>query len=310
MEKVPHQPDPDPGSDIYRHVLDTIVDGVYFVDSNRQIILWNKGAERISGYGTGEVIGRCCADNILCHIDGAGKTLCLEGCPLAATIADGMERTTDMYLHHKDGHRVSVEAKVSPLRDENGRIVGAVEVFSDNSVKIAALQRIDRLVEESLIDPLTKVGNRRYIDITVGARFDEMNRYNWPFALAMCDVDHFKAINDTYGHAVGDEMLITVSQTLQTAVRSFDFIGRWGGEEFLIVLPNVGDPEILRPIVERFRTLIGASSVAVVGKDLSVTASFGATLASREETADTIFKRADDLLYRSKQEGRNRVTVG
>ena len=310
MEKMPRRPDPVLGSDIYRHILDTIIDGVYFVDSDRRIVLWNKGAERISGFRTDEVIGRCCADNILCHVDDCGNALCVDGCPLAATIADGQPRTTDMYLHHKNGHRISVEAKVSPLRDESGRIVGAVEVFSDNSAKIAALQRIDRLVEESLIDPLTKVGNRRYIEITVGARFDEMNRYNWPFALVMCDVDHFKAINDTYGHAVGDEMLITVSQTLQTAVRSFDFIGRWGGEEFLICLPNVGNSEVLRQIVERFRALIAASSVTVGGKELSVTASFGATLASREETADTVFKRADDLLYRSKAEGRNRVTVG
>lgn len=307
---MPNQPDLYLDSDIYRNVLDTIVDGVYFVDNEHRIVLWNKGAEQISGYGTDEVIGRCCADNILCHIDDQGTSLCVHSCPLAATITDGHPRTTDMYLHHKDGHRVSVEAKISPLRDENGNIVGAVEVFSDNSVKIAALQRIDRLVEESLIDPLTKVGNRRYIDITVGARFDEMNRYNWPFALVMCDVDHFKAINDTYGHAVGDEMLVTVSQTLQTAVRSFDFIGRWGGEEFLICLPNVGDPETLRQIVERFRALIGASSVAIGGKELSVTASFGATLVSREETANTVFKRVDALLYRSKQEGRNRVTVG
>jgi len=305
-----NQPDPRLGSDIYRNVLDTIVDGVYFVDGNRRIVLWNKGAERISGFRTDEVIGRCCADNILSHIDDRGTSLCLEGCPLAATIADGQARTTDIYLRHKDGHRVSVEAKVSPLKDEDGRIVGAVEVFSDNSVKMAALQRIERLVEESLIDPLTKVGNRRYIEITVNTRFDEMSRYNWPFALVLCDVDHFKAINDTYGHAAGDEILVTVSRTLQHAVRSFDFIGRWGGEEFLICLPNVGDLDILRPIVERFRALVGASSVMVDGKPLSVTASFGATLASPKETADTVFKRADELLYRSKTEGRNRVTVG
>jgi PAS domain S-box-containing protein len=147
--------------EIYRDVLDTIVDGVYFVDAERRIVLWNKGAEQISGYGTGDVLGHCCADNILCHIDGKGKTLCEEGCPLAATLLDGLPRTTDMYLHHKAGHRVSVEAKVSALRDVAGRIVGAVEVFSDNSVKMAALQSVDRLIEESLIDPLTKVGNRR-----------------------------------------------------------------------------------------------------------------------------------------------------
>ena len=215
-----------------------------------------------------------------------------------------------MYLHHKAGHRISVEAKVSALRDDTGRIVGAVEVFSDNSVKMAALQSVDRLIEESLIDPLTKVSNRRYIEITVRGRFEEMARYKWPFALVLCDIDRFKEINDAHGHAVGDEVLLMVSKTLQAAVRSFDFLGRWGGEEFLLCLPNVGDAEALTAITERFRALVAASSVKVDSRGLSVTASFGATLATREDTADSVFRRADALLYRSKEGGRNRVTVG
>lgn len=307
---MPKPPEGHLKPEIYRDVLDTIADGVYFVDAERRIVLWNKGAEQISGYGTGDVLGHCCADNILCHIDGRGKHLCTDGCPLAATLMDGLPRTTDMYLHHKAGHRISVEAKVSALRDDTGHIVGAVEVFSDNSVKMAALQSVDRLTEESLIDPLTKVGNRRYIEITVRGRFEEMARYKWPFALVLCDIDRFKEINDAYGHAVGDEVLLMVSKTLQAAVRSFDFLGRWGGEEFLLCLPNVGNVEALSAITERFRTLIAASSVKVDGRELSVTASFGATLATREDTADSAFRRADALLYRSKEGGRNRTTVG
>ncbi len=258
---------------------DSIVDGVYFVDAERRIVLWNKGAQQISGYGTGDVLGHCCADNILCHIDDGGKPLCENGCPLAATLTDGLPRTIDMYLHHKAGHRVSVEAKVSALRDDAGRIIGAVEVFSDNSVKWRP-SRTRPVIEESLIDPLTKVGNRRYIEITVRGRFDEMSRYKWPFALVMCDIDGFKAINDTYGHAIGDEVLLMVTKTLQSAVRSFDFLGRWGGEEFLLCLPNVGDLDALGAITERFRALVAASSVRVDGRALSVTASFGATLAT------------------------------
>ncbi|MBE0532150.1 MAG: GGDEF domain-containing protein [Rhodospirillales bacterium] len=307
---MPKPPEGTLKPEIYRDVLDTIVDGVYFVDAERRIVLWNKGAEQISGYDTGDVLGHCCADNILCHIDGKGKALCEEGCPLAATLADGLPRTTDMYLHHKAGHRVSVEAKVSALRDVAGRIVGAVEVFSDNSVKMAALESVDRLIEESLIDPLTKVGNRRHIEITVRGRFEEMARYRWPFALVLCDIDRFKEINDAYGHAIGDEVLLMVSKTLQGAVRSFDFLGRWGGEEFLLCLPNVGDVEALTAITERFRALVAASSVRLDGQTLSVTASFGATLATREDNADSAFRRADALLYRSKEGGRNLTSVG
>lgn len=176
----------------------------------------------------------------------------------------------------------------------------------------AALARIYTLRDAELraaTDALTGLPNRRYFDEYLGL-LARRRRADDRVGVLMVDIDRFKRLNDTYGHAVGDQLLVTVSRTLQNAVRSFDFVGRWGGEEFLMCLPNVSDVKTLGQVVERFRVLIAASSVTVEGKKLSVTASFGATLAQREETPDAVFKRADGLLYRSKEEGRNRVTVG
>ena len=118
---------------LYHAILDNLYDGVYFVDRDRKITYWNKGAERITGYPAAEVVGSRCFDNILMHVDGHGTLLCKELCPLAATMLDGVERTADVYLQHKDGHRVSVNVRITPLRNEGGAVTGGVEVFTDNS---------------------------------------------------------------------------------------------------------------------------------------------------------------------------------
>ncbi|HEY6837725.1 MAG TPA: PAS domain S-box protein, partial [Geobacteraceae bacterium] len=121
----------------FRKLLDNLYDGVYFVDRDRLITYWNKGAERISGYTAEEVMGKSCKDSLLVHMDDKGTILCLAGCPLAATMEDRKERRAEVYLHHKDGHRVPVVVRVAPIPDRAGKIIGAVEIFSENSTRMA-----------------------------------------------------------------------------------------------------------------------------------------------------------------------------
>src|SRR5689334_15269715 len=114
-------------------LLELLFDGLYYVDRNKKISFWNKAAEKITGYERAEVTGFCCADNILRHIDDEGHELCLDGCPLSATLFDGQVREAHVYLHHKRGHRVPVSIRVTPIRDAEGEIIGAAEVFADNT---------------------------------------------------------------------------------------------------------------------------------------------------------------------------------
>jgi len=292
----------------FRDLLDNLYDGVYFVDRDRKITYWNKGAERITGYSTEEVVGRCCSENILMHVDDAGRQLCLGGCPLAKTIEDEQEREAEIYLHHKMGHRVPVRVRVTPLRDDAGKLIGGVEVFSDNSSNINAYQRIEALERVAFLDPLTGVGNRRYTEMILEGRLNEFHRYGWSFAVLYLDIDHFKQVNDTYGHDVGDQALKVVARTLLNNLRSFDFIGRWGGEEFFGIMVNVDESQLAQ-IANKFRFLVEHSTIPVGPKMIHVTISIGATLARREDTLEKLVKRADDLLYQSKTKGRNRVTV-
>lgn len=293
---------------VYRELFNHMFDGVYLVDVERRISFWNAGAERITGYAAGEVIGTRCSDNILMHVDEHGECMCRSRCPLAATIDDGQPRVVEAYLLHKQGHRVPVRIAAAPLRDGHGRIIGAVESFVDNSARLSDLERIRQLEELAYLDALTGVANRRYLQMSLDARLAELRRNDWPFGFVMIDVDEFKRFNDLHGHDTGDDVLVMVARTLTGLCRPFDLIGRWGGEEFAIIVANA-DAMQTRRVAERARALVAQSGLDSNRGRLSVTISAGAVIARPDDDAHSLVRRADELLYESKTLGRNRVAA-
>ncbi len=291
----------------YRALLDNIYDGAYFVDKKRRITYWNRGAERITGYAASEVVGKDCSDNILVHVNRDGRRLCTEICPLAEPAAESDDRSREVFFHHRSGFRVPVTIRVAPIRDKHGVTVGGVEVFTDNTPAAVALERIAELERLAYVDTLTGLANRRYVEITLNARLEELQRYGWRFGVLFIDIDRFKDVNDRYGHDLGDEVLKMVGRTLQNSVRPFDVVSRWGGEEYVAVIANVEGEDLLTA-ANRSRVLVEESSMPANG-GLRVTISLGATLARADDTIDSLIKRADHLMYRSKQAGRNLVTA-
>jgi diguanylate cyclase (GGDEF)-like protein len=202
-----------------------------------------------------------------------------------------------------------VLVRASPFINGKGKIIGAVEIFSDNTDKITALQLVEDLQAKVFMDPLTELANRRYVEMNLEGKTDEMSRYGWQFGVIMMDIDLFKNVNDNYGHDIGDEVLKMVARTLLHSSRSFDLVGRWGGEEFIAIIANT-NMQKLQPIAERYRSLVEHSSLPMGETSISVTISAGATIAAPGEKWESVVKRADKLLYASKNAGRNRVTVG
>lgn len=293
----------------FQRMIDNLYDGLYFVDQNRTITYWNKAAEKISGFTAAEVLGKSCSDNILNHVDTDGNQLCFAGCPLQESIADTQPREGEVYLHHKDGHRIPVSVRVSVLTNEAGKVIGGIELFSDISNRSANELRLKELEQLARLDRLTQLANRNQIETELQMRFEEKKRYHVPFGILFMDIDHFKQFNDTYGHAVGDEVLKYVAKTLIKNSRPFDFYGRWGGEEFLGIIRNITGRD-LENLGNRLRLLVEASYLAQGEERLHVTISIGATLVKEGDTSDTLMKRADSLLYQSKNSGRNRLTKG
>jgi diguanylate cyclase (GGDEF)-like protein/PAS domain S-box-containing protein len=299
----------DDATSFHAKLLDSISDGVYFVDLQRQITYWNRGAERLTGYSAGEAVGRHCPDNFLVHVDAAGHALCIDGCPLAGTIRDGRAREAEIFLRHKLGHRVPVSVKVAPITDQSGQVVGAVEVFSDATAKKKMERRVHELESMANRDGLTCLPNRRYTELKVKQALEEFQEFGKSFGLLMLDIDHFKQVNDLHGHDAGDAVLKVVSDTLVGSLRENDLVGRWGGEEFLLVLSNV-NAHVLAGLAGRCRILIAESVVLRDQIRICVTASGGATLFKHGDSVQSAIKRADGLMYVSKASGRNRITVG
>ncbi len=295
--------------DLYKRILDNLHDGVYFVDLDRRITYWNSGAERISGYREDEAAGRRCQDGFLVHVDEMGHSLCLNGCHLLWTMENGQPVEADVYLQHRDGYRVPISIRATPVRDGTGRVVGAVEVFSDNSRFTAMSDLNKELRQLSLLDPLTEVGNRRFLEQQLIARLNEQERYGWRVGVLFMDIDRFKEINDRNDHIVGDRVIRMVARTLVNGVRSFDIVGRWGGDEFVVLVVNV-DEEALRTVGEKVRRLVESSGFDEGGKTIRVTVSVGGAVAAAGETPEAVIRRADRLMLASKAAGRNRVTVG
>jgi 2'-5' RNA ligase len=296
-------------ADLYHGILDQIEDGVYFVDREKRILLWNRGAEKITGFRSDQMVGEHCDNQSLCHIDASGRLLCTNGCPLQRAVDTGVPIEADAFLQHKLGHRVPVKIRTIPLRDRNNSLVGAVEVFRSTIDNRRQDQLIEELSHLAMIDELTMLPNRRHFDMQLDRRLAELGRFGWPFGVLMIDIDQFKQVNDSAGHLAGDEILRLVARTLSSNCRGVDTIARWGGEEFTAIITNVRE-DGLRLVAEKLRAMVEASGLRESeSAPLQVTISIGGAVARADESAGELMKRADQMMYAAKRSGRNRVCI-
>jgi diguanylate cyclase (GGDEF)-like protein len=211
-------------------------------------------------------------------------------------IIEGMEAGADDYIT-KPFDQMELKVRLA-----SGRRIIALQ---DQLLEAQATLR-----EQATRDALTKVWNRRTILEILEREIDRAQREISPLSLAMGDLDHFKQINDTFGHLAGDAVLREAVRRMRGSIRSYDSLGRFGGEEFLLVLPGCEESDAVR-LAERMRLEIARRPVEWQGQAIPVTASFGVTslpLSSRS-TVETLLKAADSALYQAKQAGRNRVAL-
>jgi diguanylate cyclase (GGDEF)-like protein len=223
-----------------------------------------------------------------------------------------------------------IEHSCTAVYDENGQWLGRRESNRDITERKLAEIKLRHLKEElqaanhdlksalmreqqlARTDVLTGVNNRRHLYKIADHEFEVAARYQQPISVIMLDIDHFKKINDTFGHAVGDQILQRVTQTACTELRSADMIGRYGGEEFLIVLPMTNAQQAYL-LAERLRVDVEALSIPTPKGDACVTLSIGVVEMWHvlpAESVESVFRRADEAMYTAKQAGRNRTEIG
>ena len=229
----------------------------------------------------------------------------------------------EMEYRCKDGSTYWCDVMATPILAEDGSLIELLGVSRDisehkryqgelkkakestealNRALEAANQRLNRM---ATTDTLTKLWNRRFIEDRLAHEISMAGRYGHPVSLLMFDIDHFKVVNDTYGHVAGDRVLVALSDLTRRLIRATDYPCRWGGEEFMILMPNTTSTETMS-VAEKLRQSIAQLHIPEVG---TVTASFGAATYRPNESIDDWINRADTALYEAKHGGRNTVRV-
>ena len=189
---------------------------------------------------------------------------------------------------------------IKEVRQANQRVESANQ-------KIEKLkQQMEKIKQEISIDPLTRVDNRRAFDVKIKHEFASFKRYGSKSSMIMIDIDHFKMVNDTYGHRTGDGVLRVVAGIIKKEIRDIDSLARYGGEEFAVILPHTLLSSALE-VAERLRAKVEESRFSYKGKQFSVTISLGVGEIREDDTLESFIQRVDEALYAAKNAGRNQV---
>jgi diguanylate cyclase (GGDEF)-like protein/PAS domain S-box-containing protein len=281
-------------------LLNAAGEGIFGIDTDGAITFWNPAAERILGYRAGEVLGLDAHQTIHSrHPDGTPHPR--QECPVlrAASLENKSTIRMESYFLHRNGTPIPVLLTATPVPGS-----GAVVVFTDIT-QIKAMQDELRLQAET--DPLTGLANRRRFFNALRLAGERVARKGDHSSVLMLDLDRFKAVNDRYGHAVGDAVLRSFAAILRAALRSSDLAGRVGGEEFAVLLPHT-DLAGAVLLAERIRHAVAAYCRVPEHPELRMTVSIGVSeLLPEDPSPEAALARADAALYAAKQAGRNRV---
>jgi diguanylate cyclase (GGDEF)-like protein/PAS domain S-box-containing protein len=280
-------------------ILDNMPDVFYRTDLQGVITLMSPSCEEVLGYAADEMIGQPLA-SFYCKPSEREKIL------NALAEGKGRARHVEACLTHKNGSRVWISTNAYVRLDERGQSIG-VEGIARNISERKELE--DKLTTFARIDGLTETYNRRHFYEEAEKQLALAHRYQRPVAILMLDLDRFKQVNDTYGHRAGDEVLRHFAQICRETIRETDIIGRTGGEEFAILLPETElDSAFL--LAERIRSSVESSALKFNKAILPYSVSIGVAVKAAEKMRiEELLSRADEALYQAKEAGRNRIRI-
>lgn len=279
-------------------------DAMIVIDNNHRIVVFNKGAEEMFGYGEKEALGQR-LDMLMPERFHLQHDAMVDEFGAGSLDLKAMgRRNRQIYGRRKDGNEFLASAQIMRIGDKKGRFYAAV--FRDIS---QSKKTEEELLHLAVIDPLTGAYNRREFTVMSEREALRSHRYHHPLSLLMIDIDHFKKLNDSHGHAAGDKVLQRVSTLCVNTLRNVDFFGRWGGEEFVALLPET-DIEGASIIAERLRKIIGDNLLVFNDQKINFTVSIGiAQFKDGETTIEGPVSRADTAVYDAKKAGRNRISA-
>ena len=293
--------------ELSQDLLDCLFDAVCLVDRDRKIVYWNRAAERLTGIPRDGIVGKSCCEDILLHIDARGDKVCSGFYPVAQAFEDGRPRESEAFLRHRKGHLVAVRTRVTPVPDADGQIVGAFEILCEITGSAGTLLDAEQLRELAFVDPQTKLASRRYLEMRLLSRFEEMQRYGWSFGVIMAGIDDLEAIRKAQGPDAANAVIETAAKTFANTLRSFDTIGRWSETEFLAIIPIL-EYAHLHAIGERIRLLVDKSCIPADGQSQGVAISVGAAAPEKGDSIVDLVERAHEWMGKSRQSSGSKVS--
>ncbi len=286
-------------------LLDHMHDAVLFIDAALRILQWNHGAERLTGIASSSICLRTWAPGLLNMQNEKGDQVADDDCPVVSTLRSGVQSLRRLTIRGRGGRAISVDSHAMPVTAPDGRVLGTVLLLHDASSEISLEERCQSLHEKATRDALTQVANRAEFD-RVHELFVSTHRdQQMPCALIICDIDHFKQVNDRFGHQAGDEAIKALAAVLRNSCRSGDLVARYGGEEFVVLCAHCDNASAARRAEQIRKTIAQQAQPALGGR--SITVSFGVTELQPGDTPETMLRRADRALLLAKEQGRNRV---
>jgi diguanylate cyclase (GGDEF)-like protein/PAS domain S-box-containing protein len=285
----------------YRLLFETVNDAIVNIDDKGRLLTFNTATARMFGYTKDELDNICIADLI---VSGERERIFVED---VQSVRPGVAFLSQLEARRKDGTVLPVEISGS-AREASGTVFSTLVIrdITERKRVEEALRDRELLEIRASTDPLTSILNRGAIIERLRAELLRSERENKPLSLALLDIDHFKSVNDSYGHAVGDAVLHEVVRRINSVLRKYDSLGRFGGEEFLIIVPGADFVKAKR-VFERIRSTVGKNDMDIVNPHIRVTVSLGVVTCAGEANLDELITLADRALYQAKNNGRNRV---
>ncbi len=275
--------------------------GIYIADADGNVVYANDRWQQIYGLKGEAFLDDHWADSV--HPDDRAEALTAWH----AAIRSGEAYESTLRLRRTDGHEAWIASRGAPMYDEHGAVMGYVGTDDDVTDRVRATHELERL---SQTDPLTGLANRRRINEQISGAVDAAaaEPETPPPGVILLDVDHFKEVNDVYGHHAGDAVLAETAQRISAALEPGEEAGRWGGEEFIVLVRIAHDSASLARVADRIRDSISATPVSAAGAPLTIRSSAGAAIVTPNvESGSALVDRADRALYAAKRRGRDRT---
>ncbi|MGD0404873.1 MAG: EAL domain-containing protein [Candidatus Acidiferrales bacterium] len=281
--------------------LNSIGDAVICTDISGNITFLNLIAEKMTAWKWKEAVGRPITE-VFPIIDGDTRRPAQDPMELAIAQNRAVALTANCVLLRRDGSESAIEDSAAPIHDSSGRVIGAVIVFHDVSATRAMSLQMAYSAQHDLV---TNLPNRLLVNDRIAQSISLARRQNRSIAVLFLDLDHFKYINDSLGHAVGDQLLQSVSKRLLASVRGSDTVSRQGGDEFVILLSEIAHPEDAATSAHKILLSLSAPC-SIAGHDLHIDGSIGISIYPADGVdAETLIKNADTAMYNAKEHGRN-----